>query len=121
MKPSEFVEQRNGGFYVAGARVSLDSIVYAFKSGDSPETIRENFASLTLGQVYGAIAFYLSHSDEIDRNIADGEEDLQRTAPPLSQSHTRDCSLHCDGISPSRGKRHLKVLFRSTSSVTVAA
>ena len=25
-----------------GPRVSLDSIVYSFKAGDSPETIREN-------------------------------------------------------------------------------
>ena len=38
---SEYIEQRNGGFYVAGTRVSLDSIVYSFKSGDSPETIRQ--------------------------------------------------------------------------------
>jgi uncharacterized protein (DUF433 family) len=52
---SEYVEQRNGGFYIAGTRVSLDSIVYSFKAGDSPETIGQNFSSLTLEQVYGAI------------------------------------------------------------------
>jgi hypothetical protein len=55
MEHSEYIEQRNGGFYVAGMRVSLDSIVYSFKAGDSPETIRQNFSSLTLEQVYGAI------------------------------------------------------------------
>ena len=57
MERSEYIEQRNGGFYVAGTRVSLDSIVYSFKAGDSPETIRQNFSSLSLEQVYGAIAF----------------------------------------------------------------
>jgi hypothetical protein len=51
MERSEYIEQRNGGFYVAGTRVSLDSIVYSFKGGDSPETIRQNFSSLTLGQL----------------------------------------------------------------------
>ena len=37
----EYIEQRSGGFYVAGTRVSLDSIVYSFRAGDSPETIRQ--------------------------------------------------------------------------------
>jgi hypothetical protein len=28
--PSEYVERHNGGYYVTGTRVSLDSIVYSF-------------------------------------------------------------------------------------------
>ena len=63
---NKYVEQRNGGFYVAGARVSLDSIVHEFRNGASPEAIRDNFELLTLEQVYGAIAFYLGHQAEID-------------------------------------------------------
>jgi uncharacterized protein (DUF433 family) len=86
MQHSEYIEQRNGGFYVAGTRVSLDSIVHSFKAGDSPETIRQNFSSLTLEQVYGAIAFYLAHEQEIDANIREGEEEIQRPVPPLSES-----------------------------------
>ena len=86
MEHSEYVEQRSGGFYVAGTRVSLDSIVYSFKAGDSPETIRQNFSSLSLEQVYGAIAFYLAHEQEVDTNIRAGEEELQRSLPPLSES-----------------------------------
>ncbi|HEY3455818.1 MAG TPA: DUF433 domain-containing protein [Bryobacteraceae bacterium] len=53
MERNEYIEQRNGGFYVAGTRVSLDSIVYSFKAGDSPETIRQNFSSLTLPRNHG--------------------------------------------------------------------
>jgi uncharacterized protein (DUF433 family) len=86
MERSEYIEQRNGGFYVAGSRVSLDSIVYSFKAGDSPETIRQNFCSLTLEQVYGAIAFCLAHEQEVDANIRAGEEELQRSVPALSES-----------------------------------
>ncbi len=86
MEHSEYVEMRNGGFYVAGARVSLDSIVYSFKAGDSPETIRQNFSSLTLEQVYGAIAFYLAHEQEVDANIRAGEEEVDRSISPLSES-----------------------------------
>src|SRR5215467_9246570 len=87
MERNEYVEQRHSSeFYVAGTRVSLDSIVYSFKAGDSPETIRQNFSSLTLEQVYGAIAFYLAHEQEVDANISEGEEELNRSVPPLSES-----------------------------------
>ena len=86
MEHSEYVEQRNGGFYVAGTRVSLDSVVYSFKAGDSPESIRQNFSSLTLEQVYGAIAFYLAHEREVDANIREGEAEIDRSVPPLSES-----------------------------------
>ena len=83
---AEYVEQRDGGYYVKGTRVSLDSIVYSFKEGESPETIRQNFPSLALEQVYGAITFYLAHQAAVDANIREGEEELERTVPPLSQS-----------------------------------
>ncbi len=64
---SEYVEQRNGGYYVARTRVSLDSVVYSFNEGQSPEAIQEDFPVLKRSQVYGAIAFYLDHKAEIDR------------------------------------------------------
>lgn len=82
---SGYIDQRSGGFYVAGTRVSLDSVVYAFRGGESPETIQQNFPSLTLEQVYGAIAFYLGHQTEVDANIAAGEQTARETVPSLSQ------------------------------------
>src|SRR3982751_6938548 len=89
MERSEYIEQRNGGFYVATTRVSLDSIVYSFKAGDSPETIRQNFSSLTLGQVYGAIAFYLAHEQEVVPNIGGGKAGVGRSFPPLSEGRPK--------------------------------
>ena len=72
MKPNEYVEQRDGGWRVRGSRVSLDSIVFAFRDGLSPEAIaRECFPTLRLEQVYGAIAFYLAHRGELDSFFAD--------------------------------------------------
>ncbi len=57
----EYIEVRNGNYYVAGTRVSLDSIVHAFRRGESPETICQNFEILRLEEVYGAIAYYLAN------------------------------------------------------------
>jgi uncharacterized protein (DUF433 family) len=61
-----YVDQHDGGYWVAGTRVSLDSIAYAFLQGDSPESIAQSFPVLTLEQVYGAVAFYLGHRAEVD-------------------------------------------------------
>lgn len=71
---SEHVEQREGVYYLPGTRVSLDSIVYAFREGCSPESIREDFEGLTLAGVYGAIAFYLDHQADIDAYLAQRKE-----------------------------------------------
>ena len=45
---AEYVEQREENYFVRGSRVSLDSLVYGFLDGESPETIRDNFPTVTL-------------------------------------------------------------------------
>ena len=62
----DYIEQRDGNYYIAGTRVSLDSIVHAFRRGESPETICQNFEVLQLEEVYGAIAYYLANQSAID-------------------------------------------------------
>ena len=62
----DYIEDRNGGYYVAGTGVSLDSIVECFSEGFSPEAIVGEFETLTLAQVYGAIAYYLENQPATD-------------------------------------------------------
>ena len=61
-----YIEYRQEAYWVVGTRISLDSIVYSFQRGLSPESIVQSFPLLTLEQVYGAIAFYLANHSEID-------------------------------------------------------
>jgi uncharacterized protein (DUF433 family) len=63
---TEYISETNGNYYVAGTRVSLDSIVHAFRRGESPETICQNFEVLGLEEVYGAIAYYLANQAQVD-------------------------------------------------------
>ncbi len=85
---SEYVENRNGGYYVAGTRITLDSVVLAFQRGDSAETIFENFARIEkLSRVYGAIAFYLDHKAEVDEYLRMSERDFEVGGIPLSQTN----------------------------------
>ena len=85
-----YVEQRDEGYWVAGTRVSLDSVVFAFLDGLSPETIvTECFPVLTLEQVYGTITYYLAHRADIDRYLqqADAEFDALRHATRTADPH----------------------------------
>ncbi len=75
---SEYVEQKDGAYRISGTRVSLDSAVYAYRRGASPESIQRSFPSLTLEQVHGALAFYLSHQAETDKYLAEGESELEK-------------------------------------------
>ncbi|MGI8741780.1 MAG: DUF433 domain-containing protein [Bryobacteraceae bacterium] len=82
MIASDYVAAREGGLYATGSRVSLASIIYAFRDGASPEKILESFPSLSLAQVYGAIAFYLSHPQESRQYL----EELELKWKELEQS-----------------------------------
>lgn len=84
---SPYIEQRQRGLYLAGTRVSLDSVVIRFQEGASPERIVQSFPTLKLSQVYGAIADYLDNEEMVKEYMAEGERELQRTVPPLSQSN----------------------------------
>lgn len=80
----QFVEQRDGGYWIAGTRISLDSIVVAFKTGLSAETIAtECFPSLSLEQVYGAITYYLGHRAAVEAYLKEAEAEFEA----LRQAH----------------------------------
>lgn len=74
MVQNDYIEARDGGFYIKETRVPLDSIVHEFYAGSSPESIRQAFPTLALEQVYGAITFYLGHQSEVDASIRGAEQ-----------------------------------------------
>jgi Protein of unknown function (DUF433) len=80
----DYVEQHDEGYWISGTRVSLDSVVYAFLDGLSPERIVDSFDTLTLEEVYSAIAFYLGHRDVIGRGLGPSPLASARHASPPS-------------------------------------
>jgi uncharacterized protein (DUF433 family) len=84
-----YIEYRNDAYWVEGTRISLDSVVYAFHNGLSPESITQSFPLLTLEQVYGAITFYLANRAEIDAHLL-AEEEVFRAMPQPLQSAAPD-------------------------------
>ena len=89
-----YVEHREGGYWVAGGRVSLDSVVLAFLQGLSPETIAsECLPTLTLEQIYGTIAYYLANRPEVDAYLKQADVEFAalsqavRSADPEFSQH----------------------------------
>lgn len=80
-----YIEERNGGYYVAGTRMSLDSVVYMFREGHSPAEIQEAYRALTLPQIYRAIAFYFENREMVDRNLEAKTEWVKDNTIPLRE------------------------------------
>jgi uncharacterized protein (DUF433 family) len=59
------VQDEDGAVRIAGSRVTLDSLAHAFDEGATAEQIQDSFPSLTLRDIYGAIAYYLEHRSEV--------------------------------------------------------
>jgi uncharacterized protein (DUF433 family) len=82
-----YIEQRNGGYYVSGTRISLDSVVYMFRGGHSPTEIQHDYDGLSLPQVYRAIAFYLENRETVDRNLEEKIEWVKANTVPLKEAN----------------------------------
>ncbi len=83
-----------GVMRVGSTRVMLDSVLTLFEQGESPDSIRRAYPSLSLEQVYGAITYILSHPTEVeaykkqqDETWAEikGQIDAQPEAPVVAR------------------------------------
>lgn len=54
---------------VAGTRVTLDTIVGAFKKGATPEEIAQDYSAISLLDVYAVITYYLRHRSEVEEYL----------------------------------------------------
>jgi uncharacterized protein (DUF433 family) len=62
-------EDENGRLRVGNSRVLLDLVIHSFQLGQTPETITEQYPTLSLDDVYLAIGYYLRHRPEVDEYL----------------------------------------------------
>jgi uncharacterized protein (DUF433 family) len=60
------VTDADGVVRVGGTRVTLDTVVVAFREGLTAEEIANQYPSLNLADVYVVIGYFLSHQGEVD-------------------------------------------------------
>ena len=69
----------DGTIRIAGSRVTLDSLVHQFKQGATAEQIQEDFPSLSLREIYGAIAYYLQNVPIVEEYLGAQEHAAAQT------------------------------------------
>jgi uncharacterized protein (DUF433 family) len=77
-----------GVWRIAGTRVSLDSVIYSFLDGATAEEICQDFSSLSLAQVYGTIAYYLKHRENVDAYLKTQEQAAAKLRQELKDRHS---------------------------------
>jgi uncharacterized protein (DUF433 family) len=65
-EPVPLVSDADGVVRVGSSRVTLDTVVAAFREGMTPEGIVEQYPSLRLAEVYSVIGYVLSHPEEVE-------------------------------------------------------
>jgi|SRR6266481_5752330 len=82
---SEYIEERNGGYYIVGTRISLDSVVYSLQRGNSPQEIQKEYPLLSLAQINEAVGYYLEHVEAVDRYLEKKQREFEESAVPLRE------------------------------------
>jgi uncharacterized protein (DUF433 family) len=76
-EPIPIYTDEHGRLRITNSRVLLDLVIYAFQMGHTPETITEQYPSLSLDDVYLAIGYYLRHRDEINTYLRQQEAEAE--------------------------------------------
>ena len=86
----DYVEKRNGGYYLTASRVAPDSLVLALQRGASPESILRSFPAIgSLVKVYGALTYYLENQAAVDEYLREQEalaDSLGEKQSPLPEA-----------------------------------
>lgn len=72
---------KGGTLRVGQTRVTLESVIEAFRDGATAEEIVHRYTSLDLPDVYAVIAYYLRHRSEVDAYLQEcrrESEDVRR-------------------------------------------
>lgn len=70
-EPVPLVRDSVGRLMVPGTRISLDILVAAFKRGESPEAIHDDYETVPLADVYAILSYYLRHRPQIEAYLAE--------------------------------------------------
>lgn len=72
---------------IAGATMKVTELVLAHLAyGWSPDELRFQFPSLTLGQIHSALAYYWDHRAELDKDIEQRLQSVDQLRNSLGES-----------------------------------
>ncbi len=68
----------DGVIRVSKTRVTLDTVVFAFKGGATAEEIAQQYPTIPLADVYYVIGYYLRKRDEVESYLAKRKTEAEK-------------------------------------------
>ena len=65
-QPLPMQETADGVVRIGGTRVTLDTVIRAYRRGASAEEIARAFDTLRLEDIYAVLSFYLRQTEEVE-------------------------------------------------------
>ena len=75
---------------VGATRVTLDTLIGAYRDGSTADEIVQQYPSLSLADVHAAIAYYLTHQSEVNAYLLERENaaaDTRRRVEQVNSAH----------------------------------
>jgi uncharacterized protein (DUF433 family) len=85
--PPPFCWDEAGGIRIGQSRVTLDSLLASYHNGSTPEEIAVQYPVLRLAEIYTAIAYYLTHRQEIDSYLEQRHQKAQQQRNQFVEQH----------------------------------
>src|SRR5690349_13336772 len=80
--------------YISGTRMKIRHIAIERMAGLTPEQIQEQYAHLSLAQIYAALSYYYAHKEEVDTEIEESERQadaiLAKVGAPVDREALRE-------------------------------
>jgi uncharacterized protein (DUF433 family) len=84
-------QDETGTVRIEGSRVTLDTVIAAFERGATAEQIQDSFPSLSLRQIYAAIAYCLDRQDEVEAYLKERKVEAEAIRREVeSQPHYKE-------------------------------
>lgn len=106
MELPEFLTlDKHGQVLCSGHRIGLVDVIHFFNEGYSAEMIASQFPTLALSLIYKVIGFYLDNRTEVDRYVAQEQEQVDRQrqtvtrGPGTDELRQRLAQMHQVGVS----------------------
>jgi uncharacterized protein (DUF433 family) len=72
---------------VPGTRISRDILVAAFKRGESPEAIDDDYETVSLADVYAILSYCPRHRVEVEAYLAEQEREGAKIQARIEQMY----------------------------------
>jgi uncharacterized protein (DUF433 family) len=83
-------QETDGTVRISSSRVTFDTVIGAFQKGATAEQIYDSLPSLSLAQIYGAIAYYLEHEADVETYLRERREDAEWIKAAIEKQQDAD-------------------------------